>query len=404
MMSQRDFQRMRNFGPARFVSSLYLLFLVSAVVSARGEQRTPYTEAELENAIPMGIPGVRAWGDAPLSVLKTQLANLGPLLTGQPVSMLALSGGGEHGAFGAGLLSGWSESGHRPTFDIVTGVSTGALMSQFAFLGSKYDDRLKALYTQMTFHSVFSGNPFLGLFGQGLYSTAPLQRVVASQVDQKLLADIATAYREGRRLFVITTNLDAQRPVLWNMGALAASGHPQALELFRKVLVASASVAGAFDPVYIDAEANGHHFKEMHVDGGTAYPLFAVPVRLLAATGQVDGHNSGQGGGHNGGQIYIIINNNLDPDFAVTKPKTFNIAARAFNTLVKSSFYDTILNAYIFAKDEGYTFNLAYIPNTFGVKSVGLVDQKYMLALFDLGQAQGVKGGEWQHAPPRLYK
>jgi hypothetical protein len=352
----------------------------------------------------MGIPGVRAWADAPLSVLKTQLANLGPLLTGKPISMLALSGGGEHGAFGAGLLSGWSESGHRPTFDIVTGVSTGALMSPFAFLGSAYDDRLKTLYTQMTFHGVFSGNPFLGLFGQGLYSTAPLQRIVASQIDQKLLDDIATAYHNGRRLFVITTNLDAQRPVLWNMGALAASGHPQVLELFRKVLVASASVAGAFDPVYIDAEANGHHFKEMHVDGGTAYPLFAVPVRLLAATGQGGGHNDGQGSGHNGGKIYVIINNNLDPNFAVTKPKTFNIAARAFNTLVKSSFYDTVLNSYIFAKDEGYTFNLAYIPNSFEVKSVGLVDQKYMLALFDLGHAQGVHGGEWQHTPPRLYQ
>jgi len=386
--------------PARCAVNLAAVLLIGTAVSATAEQRTPYTEAELESAIPMGIPGVRAWGDAPLSVLKTQLANLGPLLTGQPISMLALSGGGEHGAFGAGLLCGWSESGHRPTFDIVTGVSTGALMSPFAFLGSAYDDRLKRLYTQMTFHGVFSGNPFLGLFGQGLYSTAPLQRIVASQIDQKLLDDIATAYRNGRRLFVITTNLDAQRPVLWNMGALAASGHPQALELFRKVLVASASVAGAFDPVYIDAEANGHHFKEMHVDGGTAYPLFAVPVRLLAATGEI----GGQGGGHNGGKIYIIINNNLDPNFAVTKPKTFNIAARAFNTLVKSSFYDTILNSYIFAKDEGYTFNLAYIPNSFEVKSVGLVDQKYMLALFDLGHAQGVHGDAWRQTPPRLYQ
>jgi predicted acylesterase/phospholipase RssA len=380
---------------ARCAASLAAVALIGTALSASAEQRTPYTEAELENAIPMGIPGVRAWGDAPLSVLRSQLANLGPLLTGQPISLLALSGGGEHGAFGAGVLCGWSQSGHRPTFDIVTGVSTGALMSPFAFLGSKYDERLKTLYTQMTFHSVFAGNPFLGLFGQGLYSTAPLQRVVASQVDQKLLDDIAAAYHNGRRLFVITTNLDAQRPVLWNMGALAASGHPQALDLFRKVLVASASVAGAFDPIYIDAEADGHRFKEMHVDGGTAYPLFAVPVRLLAATGQV--------GGHNGGQIYIIINNNLDPDFAVTKPKTFNIAARAFNTLVKSSFYDTILNSYIFAKDEGYTFNLAYIPNSFEVKSVGLVDPKYMLGLFDLGHSEGVHGGEWQQTPPRLY-
>jgi predicted acylesterase/phospholipase RssA len=248
----------------------------------------------------------------------------------------------------------------------------------------------------MSFHNVLSGNPVLGLFGEGLYSTRPLQRIVASQVDQQLLADVAAAYHQGRRLFVITTNLDAQRPVLWNMGALAASGHPRALELFRKVLVASASVPGAFDPVFIDAEANGHHFREMHVDGGTAYPLFAVPVRLLAATGQISRKR--------GGQLYIIINNNLDPEFAVTKPKTLSIVARAFNTLVKSDFYDTILDSYVFAKEQGYTFSLAYIPNTLRVKSVGLVDQKYMIALFELGHAQGVSGGQWQHTPPRLYR
>jgi predicted acylesterase/phospholipase RssA len=248
----------------------------------------------------------------------------------------------------------------------------------------------------MSFHSVLSGNPVFGLFGEGLYSTRPLQHIVASQVDQKMLADLATAYRNGRRLFVITTNLDAQRPVLWNMGAIAASGRPQALELFRKVLVASASVPGAFDPVFIDAEANGHHFKEMHVDGGTAHPLFAVPVRLVAATGQVSEHR--------GSHLYIIINNNLEPAFTVTKPKTLTIVARAFNTLVKSDFYDTILNSYIFTKEQGFAFNLAYIPNTFRVKSVGLIDQKYMLALFKLGHARGVSGGQWQHTPPRLYR
>jgi predicted acylesterase/phospholipase RssA len=381
---------------ARYAPKIFTLLLVSAVVSAQGEQRTPYTESELEDAIPMGVPGVRTWGDAPLSLLRAQLQRLAPLSSGHPIAILALSGGGEHGAFGAGLLAGWSESGQRPTFDIVSGVSTGALMAPFAFLGTAYDDRLKAVYTQMSFHSVLSGNPVFGLFGEGLYSTRPLQHIVASLVDQKMLADVATAYRNGRRLFVVTTNLDAQRPVLWNMGAIAASGRPQALELFRKVLVASASVPGAFDPVFIDAEANGHHFKEMHVDGGTAYPLFAIPVRLVAAMGQVSEHR--------GSKLYITINNNLEPAFTVTKPKTLTIVARAFNTLVKSDFYDTILDSYIFTKEKGFAFNLAYIPNTFRVKSVGLVDQKYMLALFELGHAQGVSGGQWQHTPPRLYR
>src|ERR1700738_3127814 len=203
----------------------------------------------------MGLPAVRTWADSPLSVLEAQVSQLPAFNGTHDFSILALSGGGEHGAFGAGLLTGWSEAGRRPGFSIVTGISTGALMSPFAFLGSAYDQRLKALYTEMSFHTVLAGNPILGLFGEGLYNTRPLQRIVAHQVDQTMLADVAAAHRQGRRLFVVTTNLDAQRPVLWNMGAIANSGRPEALELFRKVLVASASVPGLFDSVFIDAEA-----------------------------------------------------------------------------------------------------------------------------------------------------
>jgi predicted acylesterase/phospholipase RssA len=176
--------------------------------------------------VPMGIPAVRTWADEPLSLLRLQVAQLPALNEGHEFSVLALSGGGEHGAFGAGLLNGWSESGRRPSFSIVTGISTGALMAPFAFLGSAYDQRLKALYTDMSFHGILSGSPLMGFFGEGLYNTRPLQRIVARQVDQTMLADIAAAHRQGRRLFVVTTNLDAQRPVLWNMGAIAASGDP----------------------------------------------------------------------------------------------------------------------------------------------------------------------------------
>jgi predicted acylesterase/phospholipase RssA len=380
---------------AKVLAGLVIVLMLGPRTDAAS--RTHYTEADLETAVPMGVPGARTWADEPLSALRLQMARL-PEEKGKPdFSILALSGGGEHGAFGAGLLNGWSESGRRPTFDIVTGVSTGALMSPFAFLGPAYDERLKALYTEMTFHNILSGNPVTGLFGEGLYNTAPLQRLVARQVDEKLLADVAVAYHQGRRLFVITTNLDAQRPVLWNMGAIAASGRPRALELFRKVLTASASVPGLFDPVFIDAEANGHDFKEMHVDGGTAYPLFTVPVKLLAVN-RLAAPSARQG------QLYIVINNNLNPNFVLTKPKTLAITARAFNTLVKSDFYDTILASYLIAKRQNFGFNLAYIPNDFQVKSRGLIDTNYMLALFELGRQQGRRGGGWLHLPPRLYR
>jgi predicted patatin/cPLA2 family phospholipase len=333
---------------------LGVLAVVVAVVTAcnGAELRTPYTESELQTAVPMGIPAVRTWADEPLSLLRLQVAQLPAVNEEHGFSVLALSGGGEHGAFGAGLLNGWSESGQRPSFSIVTGISTGALMAPFAFLGPAYDQRLKALYTDMSFHGILSGSPLMGFFGEGLYNTRPLQRIVARQVDQTMLADIAAAHRQGRRLFVVTTNLDAQRPVLWNMGAIAASERPGALELFRKVLLASASVPGLFDPVFIDAEANGHHFKEMHVDGGTSLQVLAIPLKLAAAGRLLAAHRAP-------GQLYIIINNILEPTFTVTKPKTLSITARAFNTLIKSDFYDTILGSYLFAEKQGLKFNLA---------------------------------------------
>lgn len=388
---------MANSPQCRIIVRALIVALATVSSSTGGEVRTPYTESDLESAVPMGIAKVRTWADAPLAVLQPQVAHLPALNGANEFSVLALSGGGEHGAFGAGLLNGWSESGRRPTFSMVTGISTGALMAPFAFLGSAYDQRLKALYTEMSFRGILSGNPVMGLFGEGLYNTQPLQRVVSRQVDQTMLDDVAAAHRKGRRLFVVTTNLDAQRPVLWNMGAIAASGKPGALELFRKVLVASASIPGLFDPVFIDAEADGHHFKEMHVDGGTALEVLAIPLKLAAA-GRLSATKQPPG------QIYIIINNILEPSFEVTKPKTFSITARAFNTLIKSDFYDTILDSYLFAQQQGIKFNLAYIPNTLRFRTNKLVDPEYMMALFELGRARGRLGGAWQHTPPHLYR
>ncbi len=388
---------MLKFLLCRWALRAFIVVAVAVRICTGAELRTPYTELELQNALPMGIPAVRTWADSPLSVLRVQLAQLPAFKGARDFSILALSGGGEHGAFGAGLLSGWSESGQRPIFNIVTGVSTGALMAPFAFLGSAYDARLKALYTDISFHSILSGSPVMGLFGEGLYNTRPLQRMIARQIDQITLDDVAAAYREGRRLFVVTTNLDAQRPVLWNMGSLAASGKPGALALFRKVILASASVPGLFDPVFIDAEANGHHFKEMHVDGGTALDVLAMPLRLAAAGQLALTHGRP-------GQLYIVINNNLDPTFAITKPKTLSITARSFNTLIKSDVYDTILGSYLLAQKQGFQFNLAYIPNSFSVKSLELIDPNYMRALFEYAHARGSLGGRWEHLPPHLYR
>ena len=174
--------------------------------------------------------------------------------------MLALSGGGPDGAFGAGLLTGWTARGDRPTFDIVTGASAGALMSPFAFLGPAYDDRMRQVFANGEMANFLQFQGVSGLFGTGLFKTEPLKQLIARHVDENVLAAIAQEYKNGRRLFIVTTNLDAQRTAIWDMGRIASSGNPRALELFRTVMEASASIPGVFSPVLIQAEAEGRPF------------------------------------------------------------------------------------------------------------------------------------------------
>ena len=192
-----------------------------------------------------------------------------------PMSFLAISGGGEDGAFGAGLLVGWSAHGSRPHFKVVTGVSTGALTAPFAFLGAAYDEKLKSIYTQTTAKDIFESRWVLAaLLDDAMSDTAPLRRTVAKFMDDKMVHDIAEEHRKGRILLVATTNLDGQRSVIWNITKIAASGSPRAPALIRDILVASAAVPGVFPPVMIDVEANGRQFHEMHVDGGASMQVF----------------------------------------------------------------------------------------------------------------------------------
>ena len=188
-----------------------------------------------------------------------------------------MSSGGEDGAFGAGLLNGWTAAGNRPRFPVVTGISTGALMAVYAFAGAKYDEILRTSYTKITASDIFE----FGTTPESLVDTWPLKQLIAKNVTPALLADVSEEYRHGRRLFVLTTNLDAGRSVVWNMGAIAEKGGDDGLKLFRDIMLASASIPGEFPPVYIEVEANGRRFLEMHVDGGVNGPLFVAPRIVL---------------------------------------------------------------------------------------------------------------------------
>ena len=234
-------------------------------------------------ATPVGYKGIRYWGDAELKKLNEVSAvrleqvreahRKDPSVPLERAYYLVISGGGGDGAYGAGLLAGWTLSGTRPQFEVVTGISTGALTAPYAFLGPKYDGRLKEIYTTISEKDVLrSSGPLGALFGASLTDNSPLKALVAKHVTADLVDLIGAENAKGRKLLVGTTNLDAQRPVVWDMTAIAASGNPDRVQLFRDVLVASAAIPGVFPPQLIRVQADGKSYEELHVDGGTTTP------------------------------------------------------------------------------------------------------------------------------------
>ena len=238
--------------------------------------RIPYTSQEDNVAEPLGIAGLRFWADGPNGAYRWAGRHPRAVLAARTpgASWLALSGGAEDGAYGAGVLSGWTKSGTRPQFSVVSGVSTGALIAPLAFLGPSYDGELRALYRETPADQLYRSYGPFGIAGSSLYDSGPLRTLVEQYMNPQTMAEIAREHRKGRRLYVITTNLDVQRGLIWDMGAIASTGHPGALKLMQDVLMASASPPGLFAPVKIEVEANGRRFEEMHVDGAITEQLF----------------------------------------------------------------------------------------------------------------------------------
>jgi len=308
---------------------------------------------------------------------------------------LALSGGGDDGAFGAGLLVGWTERGDRPSFKLVTGISTGALIAPFAFLGPDYDAALTAVYTGIDQTDILVKRPLIAaLTDDALSDTTPLYRLISRHLDDAMIARIATEYDRGRLLLIATTNLDSARPVIWNIGALARSGHPKSPELIRRILLASASIPGAFPPVLFDVEVGGVPHQELHVDGGAVAQSFLYPPSFSLRTGASNLARTRS--------AYIIRNAKLSAPPEETERRTMSIAGRAIATLIASNGVGDLYRMYTTTKRDGVAFNLAYIDTDFNEPYPGLFDRNYMNKLFAYGRAKARLGYRWHSAPPGL--
>jgi hypothetical protein len=382
-----------------------LLVLLSLLLQGCGDRRTsPPLPAALENEV--RVPGfpedVRAWADQPRKSfarsaedsIQEERAAYGDDILKKPAALLALSGGGDNGAFGAGVLCGWTQHGDRPRFKLVTGISTGALMAPFAFLGSKYDNDLK-VYTLVNRREIFRRKSVLtALWWDSLTSTRPLADLIARYIDERLLQAVAAEHRQGRRLFIGTTQLDAQRLVIWNMGAIAASGNHNALKLFRKILLASASIPAYFPPQFFKVEARGRPYEEMHVDGGTMELVMFYDEALKPFW---EPKNLGRPQ-----SLFIIRNERTNPGWEKVSPRLVPIATRALDTLFKAQGVYDVYRLFAFCQRDKIDFNLAAIPGDFPPAPEDAFDQAYMKRLFDLGFESARQGYPWEKFPPSL--
>lgn len=397
---------MRSVGWLRPVLVVSLGSLVAACATVSVRDVLP--EKLAASAQVDGMPNVRVWGDEPLATLQQFKQVEVPKLrakyeerkrAGKSLvsNMIALSGGADDGAFGAGLLVGWGERGDRPEFDLVTGVSAGALIAPFVFLGTDYDRQLAAVFTRFGGDSIYETNVLAGLLGgEALAKSDPLKQLIDQYVDGEMLRRIGEARSSGRILLVGTTNIDAQRPVYWDIGKIALSDHPDSLRLVRSVLLASASIPGVFPPVRIRVQASGKTYDELHVDGGTTREVFFTPADFSFK--EID-----KGLGKRiERRLYVIRNGKLGAEWRATDESALAIGQRSLETVLKNQTIGDLIRMHSKAKADGIDYNLASIPDTFKEARPAPFDRGYMNALYTEGFRAGRTGYTWLKSPPGI--
>lgn len=362
--------------------------------------RNPVPADSYTQASVLGRQDFRIWGDEQeqqldVSMLPTDPAALQREFGGimhKEHAYLAISGGGADGAYGAGVLVGWTSLGNRPEFTMVTGVSTGALTAPFAFLGPAYDDELKLLYTTLDSASIFFRRSVFNILrGDAVADNSPLARMLEKYVTDEMIADIAREHRKGRILSIGTTNLDAGRPVIWNIGRIANSGQPGAAQLIRQILLASAAIPGVFPPAYIKVQTpDGRTYDEMHVDGGTSTQMFLYPTRTdfaqLRKMLDIRGTPT----------AYVIRNSRIQPTYSPVRAWLPDIAGRSVSSLIRTQGIGDAYRIAATTMRDGVALHMTWIPmDAPADPGNAFFDPVFMSALFEFGYQRVVAGKAW---------
>ena len=370
---------------------------------------TPQLELSRVRGVPEGVE-IRFWGDLAEASAEAQLRQIrgqvaerirdeGVAPNGGRYDVLALSGGGSDGAYGAGLLNGWTDregftqQAERPEFSLVTGISVGALIAPFAFLGPDYDDELERLFTRTTTSDLVELNLLRAAMGRtlGLTSVRPLADTLDQVLNPVMVQRIAEEHLKGRRLWIGTTYLDAQRPVIWDIGAIAASEYPDKQELIKRILLASSAIPGAFPPVEFPVEVDGRVYAEMHVDGSVTRQLFVYPSNInLGQTVEEEVP------GMQPGTIYLIRNSKLAPDYRPVDPSVLRILERSLFTLTNALALGDSEGIQQQAERDGWKLQRSSVPLEFDEPRDGFFDPEYMTALYQVGYDRAVNGIAWE--------
>jgi predicted acylesterase/phospholipase RssA len=359
----------------------------------------------VDAAMVPGLPHVRQFADASAQH-GADLWGVGPdsgfrpsdaVAAAGPLRVLAISGGGSNGAFAAGVLAGWSEHGPRPEFDIVTGVSAGALAAPYALLGPRFDAQLRELFTGLSSRDIMQERPrLLALFSDSLASAEPLRRLINQHFDERLMQAVAAEHRRGRRLFIGTTHVYAGRLVTWDIGAIAASGQAGALDLIQRLLLASAAVPIMLPPVYIEVEAGGRRWHEMHVDGTMTRQVFvSAPGLDWSAAMREHRH-------HGAPEFYVIRNGRASSEYMVMPPRLVALGEHALHLLAQSQGIADLYVIYVQAQRAGAVFRAAWIADEFEAPWDQWYDPQYVQALFGHGREQVLRGQAWRSLPPGI--
>ena len=381
---------------------IFLIFLSLWLSACASVVRNPVPEADYMDVTVLDRTDLRQWGDrSDLRVLphlqspEVLEARYGGIMHREH-NYLVISGGGANGAYGAGLLVAWTKLGTRPEFTLVTGVSTGALIAPFAFLGSEYDARLREIYSTLDTSQIINLRNVFTIFGSdSVFDSTPLSRQIEKFIDDEMIAALAQEYRKGRTLLIGTTNLDASRSVLWNITRIAASGHPSAARLIHQTILASASIPGAFPPVYIEVETpDGRKYDEMHVDGGVTSQMFFYPPNMdwgeLMDMLDVRGIPT----------VYLVRNAFIREGYEVMNPRLVPITNRTISSLIRTQGVGDFFRIWTLAKRDGLDLEVTWIPDEareeIAVKPSETFDPKYMKALFNYGYERTINGEVWQ--------